>query len=478
MMIKIMLQDIAQMNFISKASWIHLANSLALKEVNEGEKLISKNDLRPPYCIILTGKFLQLPNQILHPGDTCGNFNVQVDIVSMEQVSTAAVFSQQVFEELKVMESVTIKMKALISFLEEGIAGFSDLNNYTKEKLVKCFKEVTFLPNTLIIKEGSVVSNAYLIKEGTCSIVSLHNLNGFTQPSKEVKGVRCSFYKDINNKLSLVKTLRGYMSLSTNLYQLRTIGHKEWIGEEMLDKVDFKYECSVITKTAVTALKISRASLKKFPWMIVEWFKNNGKSKLEWQDQRKKELKKSILKIEHLQPSSEFVEEALNQVKMKFPQANARLTTNIHRNNFLNYENKQRNRISRSQCKLLSTFDYLRELIGTKHEPQVRRQKSMDFKKSLNKKVKFIRHKRVNTSPLTRIQRESTSTLRVTKRIILRRPRVVMTSRESKNELMIRRMKEQIESANKSFKVGMRNITVMDLHLLKGTISPNPINEL
>eukprot|EP00826_Nyctotherus_ovalis_P039690 TRINITY_DN3832_c0_g4_i1.p1 TRINITY_DN3832_c0_g4~~TRINITY_DN3832_c0_g4_i1.p1 ORF type:complete len:461 (+),score=56.83 TRINITY_DN3832_c0_g4_i1:163-1545(+) len=459
------------------------------------------------------------------PGDTHGSLNVQVhaDVVSTDESSTAAVFSQQVLNQLLAIETANMQTKALVSFLEESIPKFADLNNYTKERLIKHFKEVSFLPNTVIMKEGSVPSAVYLIKEGTCSILSMQYLNGMAQEGNSQK-VHYTLYRDISKKLSLVKAVRGYMSLSTSMHQLRTVGHREWIGEEVLLEIPGrKSEYSAIAKTSVTALEVSRGNLRKFPRTIVEWFKENARSKLEWQEQRKEELRRVNRRVERMESPNEFLDEALDQVKMKFPQASSRLTTSIHKDNFLNQDmdlEKQDEAIqktARPRGKILPIFNCLREImrtkqVGIKLQGKTARQKSCDFASRSHKKsivphtdrqtqqLKLIKHERANTSPLRKTLKsqlggrtervksggllETASTFRTSyNRAALptiRRPqttlRLPIAHREAQGNQTLERIKALIESANRSFKVGLRNITVANSQPLKGSVSPHLVN--
>jgi len=409
---------------------------LVLKEVKNGQKLISRDDSNPPCAIILTGKFQFITkggdqseiegNNIIEAGGVCGNFAAfngkrwkPGDIISLEDCSTAAVFETAGLQKLLAAENSNIQFKALLAFLTESIPRFDNLSGHLKERLSHFFKEVVFLPGKEIITEGNAPSCAYLIKEGTCTIMSRQNPIYHPAIEKYIKvppdpkvttTPACgSVYKAVNTVLSPAKTHRGYMSLSTNIYQLRTISEREWFGEETLlmdEMPTFKYEYSVLARTKVIALEISRENMKKFPRDLLEWFKGNAYNKTAWHNERKIELAESIGKIYHMDPMKNFLDEALLQVTKKFPQASPSLTTQIHKYNFLSQEDmseisdikepedvdilpspqmRQTQRLMRPKSGIMPTFNNLRMLMSTNKKSVQSGQRPMTAAQTMTK---------------------------------------------------------------------------------------------
>ncbi len=416
--VKAIFHDVPQLDFVPKTLWLSLANIIELKEVPKGEKLVSRDEPNPPCCIILSGRFQVVfygdsasdspREKLLFPGDVCGNFQYfagkhwrPADFVSLEQPSSAAMFETAGLAKLLAAENSNQQFKVLLGFLTESIPGFEHLSGHLKERLSRFFKEVTFLPGKEIIQEGTVPSAAYLVKEGTCSIISSQNPIFHPSLQSQIKVppdpkltplANASVYKTVNTILSPAKSLRGYMSLSTNIYQLRTVSEKEWLGEETLlceKGTTFCYEYSVIARTKVIALEITRENLKKFPSSLLEWFTKNAQNKNNWHGERKAELAASIGKIYNMDPLTSFLDEALVQVTKKFPQASPQLTTQLHKHNFLSQDDSQdlseiaappapaplsptqkppQQKLVRPKSGVLPTFNNLRSLMKTKKQ--------------------------------------------------------------------------------------------------------------
>lgn len=402
--IKQNLYHIPQLEFFPKNLWNQLVPKLVLKEIGLEDKLIAREEVQVPCCIILKGAFeIRDPQKIqtegkaedtipkLLPGSICGNFQAlsdkrwkPVDVVAIEDNSSAAIFSADALISLMNEENSNAQFKALLAFLIEAITTFDQLSGHFRERLCRFFKERVFLPGFEIIQEGATPTSAFLVKEGECAIMSRQNPVYYQlQKKQELENrqlqsqpVQQGFMnKSISSQLTAAKTLRGYMSLSVNTFQLRTVNEKEWFGEEVLlmeSNPNIKFEYSVVSKTKVVALEIAKENLKKFPANLLEWFRKNAKDKMAWHKKRKDELANSIGKIYHMDPMTNFLDEAFNQVSKKFPQANTQLTSQIHKQNFLNEEALQENRQSnkggriRPQSGILSSFNNLRSLMKAK----------------------------------------------------------------------------------------------------------------
>eukprot|EP00826_Nyctotherus_ovalis_P010174 TRINITY_DN12704_c0_g2_i1.p1 TRINITY_DN12704_c0_g2~~TRINITY_DN12704_c0_g2_i1.p1 ORF type:complete len:599 (-),score=162.89 TRINITY_DN12704_c0_g2_i1:86-1882(-) len=372
---------------------------LTLVEIHKGEKLLSREDTDPPCCIVLSGRFRTVlhgeqegeysEDRMLGAGSTCGNFQyfarkrwMPMDVVCVDEESAVAVFKAKELARLLAVESSNAQFKSLLGFLAGSIPGFEQLSGHSKERLCRFFKEVVYLPNKAIISEGQTPSSAYLIKEGVCMIISKQNPLFYNAAKKihytndNEHGKYPSSYsvkRIVNNTLSSARTLRGSMSLSTNLSQLRNVGEKEWLGEETLlleEMPEFRYDYSAIARTKVVVLEISRESLKKFPFDIMEWFKRNAHCKILWHKQRKSDLSNAVKGIYRMDPMTHFLDEALGQVTKRFPQASHRLTNEIHKQNFLvPVESEDEGaRTGRQSVGLVPEFDYLRVLMNAKKQ--------------------------------------------------------------------------------------------------------------
>lgn len=62
------------------------------------------------------------------------------------------------------MESSSAKV---IEILTNAIPGLDKVSNVAKTKILKAFKERTFMPRVKLIEEGKVSNNAYVLIQGT-----------------------------------------------------------------------------------------------------------------------------------------------------------------------------------------------------------------------------------------------------------------------------------------------------------------------
>lgn len=63
----------------------------------------------------------------------------------------------------------------LIQVLTTAIPGFDSISNLARNKIKKAFKERIFMPRVKLIEEGKSSNYAYIIKKGTCMLVSSKN---------------------------------------------------------------------------------------------------------------------------------------------------------------------------------------------------------------------------------------------------------------------------------------------------------------
>eukprot|EP00830_Metopus_es_P004066 TRINITY_DN13765_c0_g1_i1.p1 TRINITY_DN13765_c0_g1~~TRINITY_DN13765_c0_g1_i1.p1 ORF type:complete len:491 (+),score=64.74 TRINITY_DN13765_c0_g1_i1:382-1854(+) len=447
-------------------------------------------------------------------------------------------------------ENSNIQFKSLLAFLTESIPKFDQLSGHLRERLCRFFKEVVILPGREIIKEGALPTHACLIREGECLIMSMQNpipsSGTHEKPVPADKGKiskesastsqQCFLIKNLSKQVSPAKTLRGYMSLSTNTFQYRTISSKEWFGEEvlLLDEIsDLKFEYSVISKTKVVILEISRENLKKFPRDITNWFRRNAKEKTIWHKYRKGELTESVGNIYNMDPRTGFLDEAFVQLKKKFPQANSQLTTQLHKQNFLteeetviyNAKKKKGGQRARPKSGVLPAFNNLRTLMNTKKgkverpitaipktQFQGKTQTNMEFTKRLrnppqtaplgcksqaqliggnNWLTKVSSQKRYEdiVSDLIEPQKaylDTASTFRMSydrkvtfpsvhpKPLQKKKP-INPPAYRNNNDIEIEKMQLELNIRYDSFKVGIKDVKTVNINESKRTSSPNPV---
>ena len=301
---------IPTLDFIPKRLWNKVNEMLRFKVIPKGKRLINQTIINPPCYIILTGAFeLTLKNQdqptSLSPGDICGDyysFNDKrwkpANVVATEE-SSVAEFSSNALQQLILEENSNTQFKALIAFLKDAIPRFEFLSRHSQERLARFFRERTFYPSQLLIKEGTPAVSAFLLREGTCMIISFNTplisskLHEATRTSLKIK--RSSL------KASSCKQMNGYMCRSTNMYQFKTAVGKSWIGDDILLDME-TYQYSVIAKTKVTGLEILKENLAKLPPGLLEIIITNAKAKVTAYELRKDKLEKSLTNIYNMNP--------------------------------------------------------------------------------------------------------------------------------------------------------------------------------
>ena len=276
-----------------------VASLFFLKKYKAGEKAIEVDDKNVQWHIILTGSFRVGDKDIIRAGNVFNDSNAinkekLVEVVALEPSSVIVISPNDLFHLIN-QESMQKNNKNLISFLSESIPKFSEISGSLKYRLARFFVEKTFNAGNEILTEGAPSDCAYLIKEGKCKIFSKENPLNDAQEEEEVK------VRSLTRKFQrTTKKLRGgYLSLSIYRYQIMTIEEKEWFGDEILiDSAVSPYSVATVVKT--TLLIINKENLDKFPGDVLTEMRQNIREKLQWRNERTKELVKSIVKISKL----------------------------------------------------------------------------------------------------------------------------------------------------------------------------------
>ena len=301
-------REIEGLNFIPDKLRVKVNKMLRLRYVDKGKKLIDKRSNVLPCYVVLTGLFrLERDKEkvSIGPGDTFGDFHLfnnkpwkPTDVVAIEN-SSVAEFYPELVNRLILEEDLQNDFKSLIKFLRNAIPGFKFMSNRSQIKLARYFQTIVVGSNHYLIKEGLPVRSAYLIYEGVCNISSLNNPLIKAKMQKTVlnlNSLRLSAKQRLHNK-----PMDGYMCKSTNTYQYSIVTAKEWVGDEVL--LDFlTYQSSVIAKTKVVALEISKENLEKFPSHILQNLISNAKGKMVIQDIRKETLEANLTKVYNMNP--------------------------------------------------------------------------------------------------------------------------------------------------------------------------------
>lgn len=62
-----------------------------------------------------------------------------------------------------------------LEFLSKAIPGLDKISAAARNKVSSCFKERIFMPRMKLVCEGKINEYAYIIKSGTCALVSSKN---------------------------------------------------------------------------------------------------------------------------------------------------------------------------------------------------------------------------------------------------------------------------------------------------------------
>jgi len=115
---------------------------------------------------------------------------------------------------------------------------------------------------------------------------------------------------------------QGYISETTSTFQLGLCGPNEWVGEDILILNDLPFPFSIVAKTEVVALKISKYDLQnKIPSKFKNYLEQKSKDRNIWLQNRVKSITNTsniIYKQDHKQTVYDTV---MNQLCSQHPQA-------------------------------------------------------------------------------------------------------------------------------------------------------------
>eukprot|EP00826_Nyctotherus_ovalis_P028497 TRINITY_DN2250_c0_g1_i3.p1 TRINITY_DN2250_c0_g1~~TRINITY_DN2250_c0_g1_i3.p1 ORF type:complete len:290 (-),score=66.59 TRINITY_DN2250_c0_g1_i3:21-890(-) len=226
------------------------------------------------------------------PGDVFGNLEVMSNkqwhhkSVTAKTEASAVAIPPTKLASLIEQASISQNHKELQNFLALAIPRFDQLSGNLKHRLAKLFTEKVYMPGATLIPEGKILDCAYLVREGRCKVVARKE-----REEKEWLGGR-----------RRSESKQGYVSSSTERYQIKVIGAVEWIGEEILfEEFGWKpidYSAIVVVKSVI--LCITKENLKKFPLDVLSQLRAISSQKIQWRKDRKAELFSSIMKIHKL----------------------------------------------------------------------------------------------------------------------------------------------------------------------------------
>ncbi len=503
---KTIFREVPQLESVPRALWPRVCQMLVLHTVAKGEKLLARAESQVPGCVVLTGAFdvsygdgAKDSNRLL-PGSICGDFQFlngrhwrPADVVAARD-SSAATFSASELSQLIAAENSNQSYKSLIAFLVSAVPRFDQLSGSLRDRLGRLFLERTFFPGSTIVKEGSKMRTVYLIKEGRCNIVAAENSS---TKQGEVED-QFDLASERSQPLGHKRLTKGYMSSSTSRLQLRTIGEREWFGEEVLllgegeeDAQAFGYTVSTAVKTVV--LTITRENLNKFPRDVLEQLRHNAREKAAWQRTRKVELARSLVKITRLSTMIDYVgPDPLHAQNTKL--------TSEEKSNLMPLADPDSNNSSELSQGMIAPGSHSRgktadsrvfrkaactEPLGqTMSLAQLRRNQSRTFAERSWRGGMFATfYRRPERDPVERRFLATASTLKEAKGCGTVRPIMVRRSRSVRRFVSLRRRPESYEGleetanecAKNTFRVGVRDVRAMDLGRGKRPPSPNPV---
>lgn len=238
--------------------------------------------------------------------------------------TTLLVFNNMQLSRVLKDASAKAGFQDLLHFLDKIFPDFCSLSSTNQRKIIDSFKPVEFLPGQIIIKEGEIGDKAYLIKEGECLLQS--NKNPLTAFDVE----------KVNVDVSL-KTMRGFMSQSTNTLHFGILEANQWAGEErLLKKDESPFPYSIIAKTAVKAFEITRQDARrKLPKDLMMFLIKVAEQRFRFIEHRTKYLIEKTQDVADMDPSKAKYDQSMAEYQKKFPAANPYVITNIRKKKLL-----------------------------------------------------------------------------------------------------------------------------------------------
>lgn len=115
---------------------------------------------------------------------------------------------------------------------------------------------------------------------------------------------------------------KGYISETTSTFQLGLRTSGQWVGEDILILNDLPFPFSIIAKTEVVALSISKQDLQsKIPSEFRHMLEENAKDRNKWLQKRIREITKTSQIIYQQDYKQTVYDKVLNQLISRHPQA-------------------------------------------------------------------------------------------------------------------------------------------------------------
>lgn len=180
-----------------------------------------------------------------------------------------------------------------------------------------CFRLCVFAPGQHIIREGELGSDAFLIKEGECSLESSKSPLNAGPVKSEDEGMP---KKTVD---TLLRPQRGFFSDTINRLQFGILQKNQWAGEDRLIKETTEpFNYSVVALSRVVTYSISKHDAeKKLPLELKKFLKNLMAERSRWIEERTKVLASTTEAVSQMDPSCEKYDERLNEVLKKYPAA-------------------------------------------------------------------------------------------------------------------------------------------------------------
>ncbi|CAI2368619.1 unnamed protein product [Moneuplotes crassus] len=208
---------------------------------------------------------------------------------------------------LRIVRSSHYQMEQL-EFLSKAIPGLDKISAAARNKVSSCFKERTFMPRMKLISEGKINDYAYIIKSGTCALVSSKN-----PLSRRISAAE---------KAIKLISIKGYISETTSTFQLGLCGTYDWVGEDILILNDLPFPFSIIAKTQVVALRISKHDLfNRIPYEFKNNLEEQSKNRNKWLQNRVKAITNTSQIIYRQDPKQGVYDTVMNQLVSQYPQA-------------------------------------------------------------------------------------------------------------------------------------------------------------
>lgn len=155
----------------------------------------------------------------------------------------------------------------------------------------------------------------------------------------------CYWFDLAADRVKRLVSQKGYISETTSTFQLGLAGPYDWVGEDILILNDIPFPFSVIAKTEVVALKISKNDLfNKFPSEFKNLLEEQWKDRNKWLQNRVKAITNTSQIIYSQDPKQTVYDIVMNQLLTQHPQAtwNAVKSFTRHHISVTGMENKGR----------------------------------------------------------------------------------------------------------------------------------------